>query len=75
MLPIDEMVNLGETLVNLESLKEKVTRPSQTIGGPVDIAVISKGEGFVWIKHKHYFDLRINPRYAAKLGSMVQSDE
>jgi hypothetical protein len=67
-LPIDEMAHLGETLINLESLKERVTRPSESVGGPVDVAVITKHEGFVWIKRKHYFDLSKNPRYWQRLG-------
>ncbi|NUB10266.1 hypothetical protein FW320_29405 [Azospirillum sp. Vi22] len=72
MLPVDEMAHLGETLINLESLKEKVTRPTESIGGPVDVAAITKSEGFVWIKRKHYFDLSLNPRYAARINARDQ---
>ncbi|WAX96646.1 hypothetical protein N7E70_007230 [Aminobacter sp. NyZ550] len=66
VLPIEEMTGLAETLINLQSLKEKVTRPSQTVGGPVDVAVITKSEGLVWIKRKHYFDLALNSRYGQR---------
>ncbi|TXM94668.1 hypothetical protein [Methylobacterium sp. WL116] len=62
-LPIDELCNLAETLVMLESLKEKVTKPSESVGGPIDVAVITKSEGFLWIKRKHFFDAGLNPRY------------
>lgn len=41
----DEMANLAETLISLESLKERVTRPSESVGGPIDIAVLTKAEG------------------------------
>lgn len=61
--PVEEMAELAETLVRLESLKEKVTLPSQSVGGPVDVAVITKSEGLIWIKRKHYFDPALNPRY------------
>ena len=30
------------------------------VGGPIDVAVISKGDGFVWIKRKHYFKAELN---------------
>ena len=33
------------------------------MGGPVDVAVISKGDGFIWIKRKHYFSPELNIRY------------
>jgi len=32
----------------------------ETVGGPIDVAVISKGDGFVWIKRKHYFRPELN---------------
>lgn len=63
MLPISELAELAETLVLIESLKERVTGPSESVSGPVDVAVISKGDGFIWIKRKHYFDAKLNPRY------------
>ena len=62
-LPVEEMAELAETLVNLQSLKEKVTKPSASVGGAVDVAVITKNEGLVWIKRKLYFDGALNPRY------------
>jgi hypothetical protein len=71
-LPFDELAELAETLVLLESLKERVTRPSASVSGPIDVAVISKNDGFIWIKRKHYFDPKLNPRFFGKrtpLGS------
>ena len=63
VLPLDEMSALAETLINLQSLKEKVTRPTETVGGPVDVAVITRAEGLVWVKRKHYFDGNLNSRF------------
>lgn len=65
-LPIDEMVHLAETMIVLESLKEKVTSPSQSVGGPVDIAVIAREEGLVWVKRKQFFDSEKNPRFVLR---------
>jgi hypothetical protein len=69
VLPVDEMAELAETLINLQSLKEKVTRPSETVGGPVDVAAITKSEGLVWIRRKHFFDAGLNARYFQRQGS------
>lgn len=66
VLPVDEMADLAETLINLQSLKEKVTEPSETVGGPVDVAAITRGEGFVWIKRKHYFPAELNHRFFSR---------
>ncbi len=65
-LPVDEMAELAETLIMLESLKEKVTRPTESVGGPIDVCVISKSDGFVWIKRKHYFEQVLNPHYFSR---------
>ncbi len=55
---------MAESLVNLTCFKRRVTLDAETVGGPVDVAVISKGDGFVWVKRKSYFDPGLNPRRA-----------
>ncbi|MET3498132.1 hypothetical protein [Variovorax boronicumulans] len=67
-LSVGEMAHLAESLLGLQSLKERVTSASETVGGPIDVAAISKNEGLVWIKRKHYFDPELNMRYAARLN-------
>ena len=67
MMSISEMAELAESLVELESLKEKISRASESVGGPTDVAVITKNEGLVWTKRKHYFNAELNPRYIKSL--------
>lgn len=62
-LPKEELAAMAEALVNLTSIKRKVTNQTETVGGPIDVAVISKGEGFIWIKRKHYFNPELNHQY------------
>jgi hypothetical protein len=72
ILPIAELAELAEMLVRMESLKERVTRNSEEVSGPIDVAVISKGDGFIWIKRKHYFDPNLNPRFFKKRESNAE---
>jgi hypothetical protein len=65
MLPKDELATMAETFVNLTSFKQKVSTGRETVAGPIDVAVISKGDGFVWIKRKHYFKPELNPQFFA----------
>jgi len=58
-----ELAAMAETLVNLVSFRKQVTLEAETVGGPIDVAVISKGDGFVWIKRKHYFDPALNHHF------------
>lgn len=64
-LPMDELGMLAESMVNLTSIRRKVAidSNSRTVGGPIDVAIISKGDGFIWVKRKHYFESNINPQY------------
>jgi len=44
-------------------LQRRVSREIETVGGAIDVAVISKGDGFVWVKRKHYFNPDRNLRF------------
>ncbi len=68
-LSVQEMAELAETLLVLESLRERVTSPSETVGGPVDVAAITKADGLVWIRRKHYFEPELNLRYLERIKS------
>ena len=63
VLPKDELAAMAEALVNLTAFKRKVTNTLETVGGPVDVAVISKGDGLVWVKRKHYFPPELNASF------------
>lgn len=65
VLPKDELAAMAESLVHLTSLKRRISMDAETVGGPIDVAVISKGDGFVWIKRKHYFRPELNPFFLA----------
>ena len=67
-LPKDGLAEMAETLVNLTSFKRRVTPTAETVGGPIDVAVISKGDGLVWIKRKHYFAPELNIRYLDRVA-------
>lgn len=64
-LPKEELAAMAEALVNLTSFKRHVARQAETVGGPIDVAVISRGDGFIWIKRKHYFRPELNPHFVA----------
>ena len=63
--PKEELAELAESLVHLTSLKRRVALETETVGGPIDVAVVSKGDGFIWLKRKHYFRPELNPYFIA----------
>ena len=65
-MPKQELAYTAEAFVTLTSMKRKVSAQQETVGGPIDVAVITKNEGFVWIKRKHYFDRELNVGYGIR---------
>jgi len=64
-LPLEELALMAESLVNITSFKRKVSPEIETVGEPIDVAVISKKDGFIWIKRKHYFRADYNQHFFA----------
>jgi hypothetical protein len=58
-----ELAEMAESLVNITSIKRHFSKGSETVGGPIDVAVITKGDGLIWIKRKHYFDAKLNNHF------------
>jgi hypothetical protein len=59
----EDLADMAESLVRMTCLKRHITTDEESVGGPVDVAVITKGDGFVWIKRKHYFSSELNYHY------------
>jgi hypothetical protein len=74
VLPKDELAAMAESLVNLTVFKRKVSKAVETVGGPIDVAVISKGDGFIWVKRKHYFKAELNQHFFANYFSEVKNE-
>lgn len=53
----DEMAALVEALVGSTSIRRHVSDDEETVGGPIDVVVISRDDGFIWIKRKQYFNI------------------
>jgi len=48
-----ELAGLAEALVSITIFVAKMSAGKrETVGGPIDVALISKGDGFVWVKRK-----------------------
>lgn len=49
---IPELANMAEKLVHITNLQRHFSLNEETVDGPVDVAVITVDEGFVWVKRK-----------------------
>ena len=73
-LPKDELAAMAESLVNLTAFKRRITESMATVGGPIDVVVISKGDGLVWVKRKHYFPPELNQHFFKNYFRGISND-
>lgn len=59
----EDLANVAENLISLTGLKRRMTSSEESVGGPVDVALISKCDGFIWMKRKHYFKRDLNEQF------------
>ncbi len=60
-MPIQDAIDLAEFLVHTAIMYSRFVPGPQTVGGPIEIAAITKHEGFKWVRRKYYFSDELNP--------------
>jgi hypothetical protein len=60
-MPIGETIDLAEFLVEATIKFVRFAPGHQTVGGPVEIAAMTRHEGFKWIKRKYHYPQSLNP--------------
>lgn len=63
LMPKQDLIELAEALVSITAIERRASDDAGTVGGPIDVALITRAEGFVWVKRKHFFDPALNPRF------------
>jgi hypothetical protein len=65
ILSKEDLSEMAESLIYLTYLKRRISSSEESVGGPIDVAIISKGDGFIWKKRKHYFSQELNKHFMA----------
>ena len=61
-MPIQDAIDLAAFLVDLTINSSRFLPGAPVVGGPIEIAAITKHEGFKWVRRKHYFPAELNPK-------------
>ena len=69
----EDLADMAESLISLTYLKRRASFSSESVGGPVDVAVITKGEGLIWLKRKQYFRPELNLNYLSGILNPVRT--
>ena len=59
-MPIQDTIDVARFLVETAAKFARYGLRPETIGGPTEIAAITKHEGFKWVDRKHYYTSALN---------------
>jgi hypothetical protein len=59
-MPIQDAIDLARFLVHTAIMFSRFLPGPNVVGGPIEIAAITKHENFKWISRKHYYDQPLN---------------
>ena len=60
-MPIQDAIDLAVFLADTAIGFSRFSPGASTVGGPVDVAAITKHEGFKWVRRKFYYEAAYNP--------------
>jgi hypothetical protein len=60
-MPIQDAIELATFMVQTTIGFMRFNFGAETVGGPIEVAVITKHEGFKWVDRKLFFSERLNP--------------
>jgi hypothetical protein len=59
-MPIQDAIDVARFFVHAAIMFSRFSPGPNIVGGPIEIAAITKHENFKWISRKHYYDESIN---------------
>src|ERR1700728_1918796 len=63
-MPLKDAIDLATCLVDVAIRFSQFSPGAPLVGGPIEVAAISKYEGFTWVERKYYYTADLNPETA-----------
>lgn len=60
-MPLGETIDMARFLVDTQINFIRFMPGDAIVGGPVEVAALTKHEGFRWVERKHYYPAQLNP--------------
>jgi hypothetical protein len=61
-MPFADAIDLARFCAEVTIGYTRFLPGADLVGGPIDVAGISRHEGFKWVERKHYYPSELNPR-------------
>lgn len=62
-MPLQDAIDLAHYLVDVAIRFSQYAPGANVVGGEIEVAAMSKHEGFKWISRKHYYQEELNPHH------------
>jgi hypothetical protein len=59
-MPIQDAIDVARFAVETAAKYARYGMRAETVGGPIELAAITKHEGFKWVERKHYYTAELN---------------
>jgi hypothetical protein len=73
-LPKADLAEFARALISFTAFRLRMSMSPETVGEPIDVAVVSRSEGVVWVHRNHYFPAYLNPRFYSRYGAIMPPD-
>lgn len=60
-MPLGEIIDVAKFLVDTQIQFTRFMPGDAIVGGPVEVAALTKHDGFRWVQRKHYYSQSLNP--------------
>jgi hypothetical protein len=60
-MPIQDAIELAIFMVETTIKFVRFNLRAETVGGPIEVAAITKHEGFKWVRRKRFYSKELNP--------------
>lgn len=61
-MPLIDAIKFAQFCADVTVGYNRFDPGADTVGGPIDVAAISRHESFRWVQRKHYYPVELNPR-------------
>jgi hypothetical protein len=74
-LPKADLAEFARTLIGFTAFRLRMSMAAEVVGEPIDVAVVSRAEGVVWVHRNQYFPPQLNPQFFRRYGGIMRADE
>ncbi|MGY1705316.1 hypothetical protein ACI79C_12130 [Geodermatophilus sp. SYSU D00697] len=65
-LPKADLAEFARQMVAFTAFRLRMSMAVEVVGKPIDVAVVSRAEGVVWVRRTQYFPSELNPQLLAR---------